>query len=90
MNKKGKSHFTATSLAAITMAIASSSAIAKTVEVPLPGPGAFTTIIIIAHLVSPLSVDGLSYQVSHVRDAGRKYLTFHLGLSNYIVEAQRL
>jgi len=46
MNKKGKSHFTATTLATITMAIASSSAIAKTVEVPLPGPGAFTTIII--------------------------------------------
>ena len=45
MNKKAKKRIIAVVTAAITMGIASGSAIAKTVEVPLPGPGAFTTTI---------------------------------------------
>ena len=45
MNKKAKNRIVAVVTAAITMGIASGSAIAKTVEVPLPGPGAFTSII---------------------------------------------
>lgn len=45
MDKIRKSHIVATVLAAITMGIASGSAIAKTLEVPLPEPGAFELFI---------------------------------------------
>lgn len=45
MNKMRKIHFTATTTALVTMGIASSSVLAEKLEVPLPEPGAFTTII---------------------------------------------
>jgi len=45
MNKKVKNRFIAVIAAVITMGVASGSAMARTVEVPLPGPGDFTTII---------------------------------------------
>jgi hypothetical protein len=60
MNKRSKNRFIAFVSAAITMGIAGGSAMATTLEVPLPGPGAFTTVI--DNQYWPLQVGTFAYK----------------------------
>ena len=68
MNKKVKNRFIAVIAAVITMGVAGGSALAGTVEVPLPGPGDFTTTISNQYWPFPVGVGATFAYMAETED----------------------